>query len=62
MLWLYLVLALALLGVNNYLVFKFGQKTVVKAFEKFHLIDSISKNIRSDFATFFMSVKRDLHL
>ena len=60
--WVYFAIALVVLGVNDYIVYKYGQKVVLKAFEEFHLLTTTSLNIRADFASFFKKIKADFHL
>ena len=60
--WFYLILALVVLGVNDYFIYKYGQKTVLKVLQEYHLSLGFAQNVRADFASFIANLKRDFHL
>lgn len=62
MVYVYILVALAVLGVNDYLVYKYGQKVVLKAVQRYHSVITMGSNARSDVATVISKLKADFHL
>lgn len=62
MAWVYLALAVVVLGANDYFVYKYGQKVVMKAIEEEHNLIAFAKNERAKVASIISSVKAKFHL